>query len=614
MSILCGLLKNPGNRVESREMQRFAAPMARYATTSTAVCTRGRGGMALQPSPTHERSKLNQAPLFDLHGNLLAFDGRLDNYLELAELLDSNAAETSDAALVLKAFERWKDGCFARFTGDWALALWSPRSQQLFLARDHAGTRTLYFHKQPHQVAWATHLDAFGAEQNHFRLCKSYARSYLSCDPIRDSTPWEGIRAVLPGHHVVVTGDCIQQRAHWSPLVRTSIRYKRDAEYEEHFLHLFGQAVERRTGAGEPILAQLSGGMDSTAIVCMSDHLRRSADPAAEILDTVSFYDDSEVSLQERPYFTLTEQRRGKAGIHLNVAFSQRTLEPLPASEGRYLLPGADSFTLEQERMFEEQVWSRGYRVVLSGIGGDEVLGGVPNGTPELADYLVKGRFPTLLRRSLAWSLVSRTPLLFSLGNTIGHTYGTYLGPKRTSAPPPPWVLSNSSCGCAACAGATDVPQFSWRATPSQLDNATAWWWVLESLPHTFPHLLRRPEYRYPFLDKDLVGWLFSIPREQILRPGRRRSLMRRALVNIVPTEILERPRKAFQLRAPLKRICESHSTLEQLLREPRLGDLGFVEVDALRTCLKRITQGDATWWQAFLRAIALELWLRSQG
>jgi asparagine synthetase B (glutamine-hydrolysing) len=74
----------------------------------------------------------------------------------------------------------------------------------------------------------------------------------------------------------------------------------------------------------------------------------------------------------------------------------------------------------------------------------------------------------------------------------------------------------------------------------------------METLPHLFPQILSRLEYRYPFLDKDLVSFLFSIPREQIVRPGRRRSLMRRALVGIVPDGILERRRKAFQLRAPL--------------------------------------------------------------
>lgn len=135
----------------------------------------------------------------------------------------------------------------------------------------------------------------------------------------------------------------------------------------------------------------------------------------------------------------------------------------------------------------------------------------------------------------------------------------------------------------------------------------------METLPHLFPHVLRRPEYRYPFLDKDLVEFLFSIPREQILRPGRRRSLMRRALVNIVPTEILERRRKAFQLRAPLNRIRDAYPDLDKLLTKPKIADLGLIDVNRAREYLKRIAEGQAEWWQAMLRTVVYELWLQSR-
>ena len=134
----------------------------------------------------------------------------------------------------------------------------------------------------------------------------------------------------------------------------------------------------------------------------------------------------------------------------------------------------------------------------------------------------------------------------------------------------------------------------------------------METLPHLFPQLLLRPEYRYPFLDKDLVNYLFSIPREQILRPGRRRSLMRRALANIVPHEVLERRRKAYQLRAPLYALQQAHDVVEKLFANSMLADAGLIDITALRQSLRRTAEGDPAWWQAVLRTIALELWLRS--
>jgi asparagine synthase (glutamine-hydrolysing) len=351
--------------------------------------------------------------------------------------------------------------------------------------------------------------------------------------------------------------------------------------------------------------------MDSTAIVCMSDQIHRKNDPNSKILDTVSFYDDSEASLNERPYFSITEAKRGKMGTHLDMAFSQRTFEPY-GTDGIYLIPGADSFSIEQERRFRDAVWRKGYRSVLSGIGGDEVLGGIPDPLPELAGCLVSGNVRRLLRQSVAWSLVDRSPLLATLGHTASYAACLYLSLKPKDRDVPPWILPSLRRRSLAVEAPHQTLRSRVGIAPHCLENSLAWWSVMETLPHLFPQLLVRPEYRYPFLDKDLVNYLFSIPREQILRPGRRRSLMRRALANIVPYEVLERRRKAYQLRAPLRALQQAHDVLGKLFAEPMLADAGLIDVTVLRQSLRRTAEGDPAWWQAMLRTIALELWLRS--
>jgi asparagine synthase (glutamine-hydrolysing) len=136
----------------------------------------------------------------------------------------------------------------------------------------------------------------------------------------------------------------------------------------------------------------------------------------------------------------------------------------------------------------------------------------------------------------------------------------------------------------------------------------------METLPHLTPQLYFRPEYRYPMLDKDLVEYVFSIPPDQLVRPGRRRSMMRRALGGIVPTEVLERRRKAFQLRAPMNAIRFAHSRLEMLLSDSMLAEAGFIDVRACRSALRGIVNGDATCYQGLLRTIAYELWLRARA
>jgi asparagine synthase (glutamine-hydrolysing) len=87
---------------------------------------------------------------------------------------------------------------------------------------------------------------------------------------------------------------------------------------------------------------------------------------------------------------------------------------------------------------------------------------------------------------------------------------------------------------------------------------------------------------------------------------------MRRELANIVPPEVLERRRKAYQLRAPLHALQQAHDVLDKLFAEPLLADAGLIDVTILRQSLRRTAEGDPAWWQAMLRTIALELWLRS--
>jgi asparagine synthase (glutamine-hydrolysing) len=615
MSIIFGLLKEPGTTVVASELEEMGATTGRYATGVNSTYRMGRLGMGLQPYISHERSAMETGPSTDAHRLVLSFDGRLDNYRELAQLLELEAEALSDSQIVLAAFNRWEEECFSRLVGDWALALWSWKDKSLYLARDHAGTRSLYFRHGKSRLVWSTYLDTFQQDNGRLRLSEDYAACYLASQHIGNLTPYEGILSVPPAHYLIVRNDIAVRHTHWTPMARGVIRYNSDEEYEAHFLALFSQSVERRTGPGAPILAQLSGGMDSTAIVCMSDHLRRSVDPDSEILDTISFYDDSEASLNERTYFSVTETHRGRVGTHINSAFSQRTFEPHDVEAGIYLLPGADSFSIQQERRLRDVYLKCGYRSILSGIGGDEVLGGVPTAFPELADYLVSGNLRALLRRSIAWSLVDRIPIAGTLYNTARYAIRLYSRSRGLRNAIPPWLPESLRSRCQQIVKARGRGSLSRLGiAPHRLDNANAWTSAIETLPHLFPQVLSRPEYRYPFLDKDLVNFLFSIPREQVVRPGRRRSLMRRALVGIVPQAILERRRKAFQLRAPLATVQHARSKLERLFADSELRKAGLIDIEALRLALGEVAEGEVLWHQALLKTIAFELWMTASN
>jgi asparagine synthase (glutamine-hydrolysing) len=611
MSIIFGIRKCEGEITSEREMQDLACATSRYAVDGVFVQAKGEIGMGFQPYRTHDRCHLELQPLSDSHGNLLCLDGRLDNHKDLCEMLDINGTRLSDSAVVLSAFEQWGENCFSRLVGDWALAIWSGKDRSLYLARDHAGVRTLYFEQTNDSLRWSTYLDTFFADGRAHALSIDFAGHYLAAQPIGTLTPFRDIRAVPPAHYLRFSGDKVVRRSHWEPVGKEVLRYKSDSEYDAHFLSLFRQSVERRIGRGAPILAHLSGGMDSTAIVCMSDRiLRQQPEPNHPGFTTLSYYDDSEPNWNEKPYFSIVERKRGIVGIHIQASFMDRTFRPASAQH-LYLIPGSDSGSIVQEETLTRAFGSCEYRVVLSGIGGDELLGGAPTPYPELADLVTSGRVFGFLGQAFAWSMARRCPLTRTLAGTGKFLHKAYF-PSTSVGNGAQWLRFRHSARYRS-----EIPQPSIlkMTRPSSLHSAMVWWNMLETLPNLRPEFLIRREYRFPYLDRDLVDFLLRIPRGQLVRPGRRRSMMRRALKEIVPEEILERRRKAFLDRGQILALRSARGEIRSLFTNSVTSSVGLIDPGELLRRLNSISLGLSPQSSFLLmRAVGYELWLRANA
>jgi len=118
-------------------------------------------------------------------------------------------------------------------------------------------------------------------------------------------------------------------------------------------------------------------------------------------------------------------------------------------------------------------------------------------------------------------------------------------------------------------------------------------------------------EKRYPYLDRDLLEFAYAVPREQVIRPGQRRSLMRRALAGIVPGELLNRKRKAFVARAPMAAIATHWECLAEMSQHMVSSALGVIEQEALSEALEKARQGEEVPIVAVIRSFSVESWLR---
>jgi len=566
---------------------------------------RGGAGIVFRALHTTNESRQETEPHCLPSGEILTWDGRLDNRAELVRELNGIPAAATDVAIVAAAYEAKGTACFAKLIGDWALCVWDPNRQFLLLAKDPIGTRPLFYSIDNDAITWSSILDPLVLlAGKSFALEEEYIAGWLTFFPAAHLTPYAGIYSVPPSSVVDLQPGRRAVHKYWDFDPALKIRYRSDGDYEEHFRHVFALSVRRRLRAEVPILAELSGGMDSGSIVCMADTLISRGDAGVPRLDTISYYDDSEPNWNERPFFAKVEEKRGRAGRHIDVSSEGSPFLDLEAS--RFMAtPSACVPPTKAAREFTTHLVAHGYRVLLSGIGGDEFTGGVPTPVPELADLLARAHFAQLARRLKVWALRKRQPWFHPLRDVVS----LFLPSNTTNLPahkaPPPWLNRDFVNRNRSALGGYVTTLKLFGPLPTFQENLAS----LETLRRQIgcQSLSSEPPYekRYPYLDRSLLEFLLAIPREQLVRPGQRRSLLRRSLIDIVPAEILQRKRKAYVVRSPiigLGGLHEEHSAAAEAI--------GILDSQKFAASAKKAMQGGEASIISLQRVLILEVWL----
>jgi asparagine synthase (glutamine-hydrolysing) len=613
VSIQFGKCNFDSKAVDPKDLDQVRPVLAPYGPDGEGTICNGNVGILYRKFCTTEESRYEVQPRVSAAGALITWDGRLDNREELCRRLGINLwPESTDVEIVAAAYEQWDRGCFAMLLGDWALSIWDPRDQTVTLAKDFLGTRQLYYSIENDQLAWCTILDPllrFACRS--FALDGEYVAGWLSFFPATHLTPYVGIHAVPPACFVRVGKNLRQVTKYWDfdPGKRT--RYPADLEYEEHFRQVFAESVRRRLRSDNPVLAELSGGMDSCSIVCMADDLMGRGLAQAPRLDTLSYYDDSEPNWNERPYFTRVEEKRRRRGWHIDLSV-ERPGSLVPGNACFVTTPSAVISPGRIHDEFRQCLFSQGDRVVLSGIGGDEVMGGVPTPTPELADLVSSGCLKLLAARLKLWALAQRRPWLRLLAETLRDFLPVGLVGVPEMRRPPLWLDAEFVRQHGAALRGYETRRKLFGALPSFQDNLA----TVDALRRQIccDGLSAEPLYdrRYPYLDRSLLEFMFSIPREQLVRPGHRRSLMRRALQGIVPDEILHRRRKAYVARAPMIALGLEAADLIRESSKMAITGFGILDPGRFSRVLQEARDGRRVPMVTLLRTLNLETWLRA--
>jgi asparagine synthase (glutamine-hydrolysing) len=439
------------------------------------------------------------------------------------------------------------------------------------------------------------------------RLEYEYIAGWFSFFPAADLTPYVKIHSVVPSTFVAIRDGHRVTQQYWDFDPSKRINYRSDAEYEEHFRNLFSKSVRLRLRSHAPILAELSGGIDSSSIVCMADAIVNRVAPVQPV-DTVSYFSDSEPNWDERAYFTRVEEKRGRSGCQILVRadeafrldFQESSFQPTPGSGGR-------THATDQLAAY---IAVHGNRVVLSGIGGDEVMGGVPTPMPELQDLLARVKLRTLVHHLKAWALHQRRPWTHLLFEAAREFVPDILGSPEW--PPLKWLCPDFAKRHRAALTGYRRRLKLFGSLPSFQENTFALNMLRRQLGCS--RLPSTPTYekRYPYLDRSLLEFLYAIPREQLVRPGQRRSLMRRALSGIVPDDLLNRKRKAYVARTPMLAVSAQWSSLIEMNRHMVSAALNIVNPEDLLDVLQMVRCGREVPMVSLMRTLQIEAWLRA--
>lgn len=612
MSGIAGIYNFETKPVDPWQLTVLSQTLAERGPDGGTELITGRVAMAYRAFHTTAESRRERQPLVSVWGHTLCWDGRLDNRSELLALF-ANDCDQTDAGLVLAAYQKWGTDFLSRIIGDFALSLWDPSVQTLMLARDPFGVRPLYYHRNNDALFWSSTLTSLLAlPEIDAEVNDEYVAGCFALYPELSSTPYRGIDAVEPGQVITVKERQVQNCRFWRPAEADEINYANDREYEEQFRHLFREAVACRLRSDRPIWSELSGGLDSSSIIFMADKIQAEESGSSQPITTLSFVHDPSVTFFDRRFMEVVEKARGRHGVYMGGEGNWiRLVSP---EEGFIPVPITSICISDINQTLSQRMKAEGVRVLLSGLGGDQVTWSNLEPAPELGDLLFNLKPVQLHQRLQVWSEATHLPYLQVLWQDVILPFLPVALRARfqNQIELTEW-LDRDFVKRTNIEERLVLPKdpFGFKL-PSKRIQSSRIWYIVMNIARGMHFEEAVYEKTYPFLHRPLVEFVMNVPIAQKLRPDETRSLMRRALKDLVPPRILERRNKGTTGEALCRGLAGEWSNIRSLFDDSRLGRRGYVNVNALVHALDRARHGIEFNISSLMQALALEVWLRS--
>ena len=543
-------------------------------------------------------------PMWDAQGQVcVSFYGEIYNYVELRDELEAAGVSfrtRSDTEVILQSYLHWGTDALRRFNGPFAIALYDSDRKALLLARDRIGKSTFYYAIQDGSLFWASEIKAIlhALGSSSFSVNDQAIHDFVSVG-LRDfdGTFWNEVSDFPPGCFAWI-GEvpAVRPEPYWTiPDRRLATRDLGRDDAAAELRRLLSNANRIRVRADVPVAFELSGGMDSSTLVALA---------ATQLPQRITTFTvkNSDPDFDEEPYARSVFER-----------YRDRLDHKVLVQEDDDFWRNADAFVWNQEEPFHSPnlqtnqhlrrlMHADGCRVVITGAAGDEVLAGYVWDyiRPYLRHLLAGGDLPAYLRE-----LTSNTE--FDAGRGAGRLAAMSLLPH--------WAIelirkARGTHG-ADLRGLYENPRAAGRKrgpaafSDMMIENMGAWkmnYWLRSGSKASFAIPI---EARTPFLDPDVVDFCFRLPPEYLIHEGWHKWVLRRAVEDILPADVVWRRRKMgfpFPLRQWLV------DSFEAVSANVAGVDCPYVNADRLKDSYHDLVRSTPeTLW----RLISLMLWWR---
>ncbi len=628
MSGIVGLWNLDGRPLEAGVLARMSATLAHRGPDGEGRWLEGPVGLACQLMRITPESLTETQPLVGPSGSVIVFDGRLDNREELLSLLKGEpgvAADVPDPALVLALYDKVGERFPEYLNGDFALGIFDPRGQRLLLARDAIGLRSLYYLQIGSTFLFASEIKAILShpqvvtEPNEDFLADLYLKELFVYQ--QGLTFFKGVLNLLPSQMAIISPRGLSKRIYWDFDPAKRIHLSSFQDYADTFRQLFQQAVQRRLRSAYPVAVAVSGGLDSSAIFCMAETLKRQRPEDFPPVQGLSFYCPDGSLADEDSFVQEIEKLYDSKIIRLPIGplrFTEKPEEEIRHTEMPFLL--TDNF----HALY--QASSRmGARVILTGEGGDQFLAE--------ESYLID------LFHRFSWRELWRHLGEFHYRGKVPFRYHrTFIRELIKHYLPDGWVSRWRHMHGRTASLTTSLPGSGskLRQLASRLRNspfgtkrslfnvhARSLYKVCKSDNQLFYiELILKSSSAYglscayPLYDRDLIDFLMGIPGEVTNWQGIPKGILRQGLRGILPEAIAARRWKADFSNLENEGMMHDYSiVLDCLQKGGRAIDRGYVEEvglwEELEKLRKKIRGPNILVARNLKIMIALEKWLQ---